>query len=806
MVAALGEAAASEPRARSHSGILVLLWMLLLGGAGAACAPDRVLLLTVLDIPAEVTTLRISALVEGKLLQEPVEVSAQEKALRLPLPATAHGRVTVEVQALDAQSCVPLQGVAGAPLQAVGLTQVDVFLRPLSTKTCPLTVRGVEPKLLRVVSSGDELDCGSRCEAQVALGTRLTLTAQPLDGGHFVGFTEACQGTQPCELVMQGPTLVTATGAQAGICSPSGFCWENPRPVGEDLRALWTPPSTGSVGTVAKEVWAAGGAGLLMHWDGHSWASPRKDSGVPAAVSYYSLWGSSSQSLWTVGELGTILHFDGQRWQQQTSGTTEWLYGVWGSDDSHLWAVGENGTLLRYNGSLWTRESLATQMTFYAVWGSSSQDVWAVGYGDSAWHFDGSRWSSVPLPQSGLLSSLWGSSAQDLWAVGYDFAGKAGVIWHYDGARWVRYHSTPNLRLSTVWGRSPEQVFAAGEAGVLLAWNPTVGRWEEKPSGQVGWLYALLGPTASELWLAGQAGTLLRRDSTGITFDVSGPRRTFGTLWMQSSDDLWLAGEAGTVMHWDGHNLTTKPVGTLDRISGAWAASASDVWLVGDFGTVLRGDGTTFRPIPSGTTLELRSIWGSSSSDVYAVGQGGTLLHWDGTRFSSIEAGQGGFSRPLLLTHVWGRSASDVWITGEQGILLHFDGQNWRRSFTRTGETLRAIWSSSATDIWAVGDRGLVIHFNGALWEYETLAPSVANPASAPTLLSIHGRSPQDVWASGQGGTLMHWDGRRWNQESSGTTGLLSAISVDDSGSVWTVGEQGAVLHKPAPSPTTPPR
>ena len=238
MVAALGEAAASEPRARSHSGILVLLWLLLLGGAGAACAPDRVLLLTVLDIPAEVTTLRVSALVEGKLLQEPVEVSAQEPTLRLPLDATAQGRVSVEVQALDAQSCVPMHGVAGAPLQAVGLTQVDVFLRPLSTKTCPLTVRGVEPKLLRVVSSGEELDCGSRCEVQVALGTRLTLTAQPLDGGHFVGWTEACQGTQPCELVMQGPTLVTATSAQAGICSRSGFCWENPRPVGEDLRAL----------------------------------------------------------------------------------------------------------------------------------------------------------------------------------------------------------------------------------------------------------------------------------------------------------------------------------------------------------------------------------------------------------------------------------------------------------------------------------------------------------------------------------------------------------------------------------------
>ena len=50
MVAALGEAAASEPRARSHSGISVLLWMLLLGGAGAACAPDRVLLLTVLVV------------------------------------------------------------------------------------------------------------------------------------------------------------------------------------------------------------------------------------------------------------------------------------------------------------------------------------------------------------------------------------------------------------------------------------------------------------------------------------------------------------------------------------------------------------------------------------------------------------------------------------------------------------------------------------------------------------------------------------------------------------------------------------
>ena len=55
----------------------------------------------------------------------------------------------------------------------------------------------------------------------------------------------------------------------------------------------------------------------------------------------YGVWGSSGSDVFAVGGNGTILHYNGSAWSSMTSGTTNNLLGVWGSSGSDVFAVGE---------------------------------------------------------------------------------------------------------------------------------------------------------------------------------------------------------------------------------------------------------------------------------------------------------------------------------------------------------------------------------------------------------------------------------------------------------------------------------
>lgn len=128
-----------------------------------------------------------------------------------------------------------------------------------------------------------------------------------------------------------------ATVPQA--CSPSGWCWSNPLPQGNDLRAAW--------GASAKDVWTAGDAGTLLHWDGCAWGVVQVPiQSASSAPNLRALWGSYADDAWAVGDGGTALHWDGRAWTQVSTGQSADLLGTWGSDPEHFWAAGKSGTIV----------------------------------------------------------------------------------------------------------------------------------------------------------------------------------------------------------------------------------------------------------------------------------------------------------------------------------------------------------------------------------------------------------------------------------------------------------------------------
>jgi hypothetical protein len=76
--------------------------------------------------------------------------------------------------------------------------------------------------------------------------------------------------------------------------------------------------------------------------------SPSLWTSVPSGTTanLAGIWGSGPNDVWAVGGSGTILHWNGSAWSSVSSCITNNLNGVWGSGANDAWAVGYSGTIL----------------------------------------------------------------------------------------------------------------------------------------------------------------------------------------------------------------------------------------------------------------------------------------------------------------------------------------------------------------------------------------------------------------------------------------------------------------------------
>lgn len=61
-----------------------------------------------------------------------------------------------------------------------------------------------------ITSSPDGIDCGQDCSANFSPGSLVTLTADPVEGSTFSGWSGACSGTGDCQITMDTSKTVTA--------------------------------------------------------------------------------------------------------------------------------------------------------------------------------------------------------------------------------------------------------------------------------------------------------------------------------------------------------------------------------------------------------------------------------------------------------------------------------------------------------------------------------------------------------------------------------------------------------------------
>lgn len=158
----------------------------------------------------------------------------------------------------------------------------------------------------------------------------------------------------PVAITATGPTDVWVAGAASRVDHWNGTAWQSlTTPVG-DVRALYAASSD--------DVWAVASVndgsrlvGTLLH------KGPRDPgfvavTGLPAIPSTLNaMWGTGASDLWVVGELGTLLHYDGLQWVTVTPAagpTQRALFAIHGASHDRVWAVGGAGAVLRMSAAL----------------------------------------------------------------------------------------------------------------------------------------------------------------------------------------------------------------------------------------------------------------------------------------------------------------------------------------------------------------------------------------------------------------------------------------------------------------------
>ncbi len=195
----------------------------------------------------------------------------------------------------------------------------------------------------------------------------------------------------------------------------------------------------------------AGGADLLMHYDGLSWSEMPAEglsgrwSITQFAGIFFDIYAAGERPVCAgcAGQEAFIAHYDGTRWstintRAGPADATSW-FRMWASDQ-------------RFN-DLWVVNT---------IWHATNE----TGREGRVEHYDGAGWTTSlrrtpqDVPSDDVrLEDIWGTSGSDLYVVG------TGGILHYDGIDWTEIHPNPGRR---ILGIPNTGIFVLGNDAVLL--------------------------------------------------------------------------------------------------------------------------------------------------------------------------------------------------------------------------------------------------------------------------------------------------------------------------------------------------
>ena len=501
----------------------------------------------------------------------------------------------------------------------------------------------------------------------------------------------AVWGSSPRDVFAAGET---STGA-AVVYRYDGAAWGKmtvPSGVGA-LRALY--------GFSASNVHATGAGGVVLHYDGTSWAvtlAARTDR------EGWRLWGTAPNALFasastSPGRQLVVRRFDGTAWTETSTGIASYQSGLWGSSPSEIYlGTDSSGPFVRYDGSAWALMGGTRGTAMRAVWGTSDGAVWMVGQGGAAYR--GVRGATVSVEPGTVAFGALGRTRQ-LTATVRDGSGSvlAGMP--------VSWSSTAPASV-TVDGSGLASAVATGSATVTAT----------AQGGAAGSAAVSVTPVAVSLAISPVVGFL---SSTGATRDLvvtaldSGGVRVLGRFptWTSLIPGVAPVASPGDTTA----RVTAVGAGQVTIRADMDALSASALFTTAASGLAPVNVWQVVRPAPDSelTGATFLGAWATSDSLVVFTGDQRSY-GFDGAAWREFGAFHG-----AVTPGVAGVSATRMWAVGGGGALYAYDGTSWSAVSSGTGNSLTALWVASERDVFVGGANATMLRYDGSAWTPMTM-------------------------------------------------------------------------------------
>ncbi len=244
----------------------------------------------------------------------------------------------------------------------------------------------------------------------------------------------------------------------------------------------------------------------------------------------------------------------------------------------------------------------------------------------------GATWQVAAAPGEATLTAVYFHDERHGWAVGHD----AVVLRTEDGGvSWALVHQAPEefRPLLDLWFENENHGFAVGAYGLFLETRDGGQNWQRRILlAEDMHLNAIAGGPGGRLYVAGEAGTLLRSDDGGRSFrKLASPYRGsfFGVLRLPDGNPL-VFGLRGKAFRSPDGGRRWLPVATPGEsaLQGGAVLADKSVVLVGNDGTVLvsHDGGRRFAPHKDGPRQAYASVTAAGEALVLVGERGVSLL------------------------------------------------------------------------------------------------------------------------------------------------------------------------------------
>jgi photosystem II stability/assembly factor-like uncharacterized protein len=588
--------------------------------------------------------------------------------------------------------------------------------------------------------------------------------------------------------------------------------WLNPKPQGNDLRALWVFDEDNFI--------SFGAFATLVSSDNQGDSIKVQYNIAGQFNTYNDMAFNTKGTGLAVGDQGKILRSDdrGQNWYLVSAPTTKSLYGVAFATDSIGVIVAERGNMLRTvdGGDTWQALPIITQLHLYDVafiseniglavgrstalitvdagltWNVltnaplSDVDLYSICFRDTSTAIiTGGGWNGGEIIlQYNLITNQWailqaGQLSQDIFT-SISFAdknngvvvGTSGLIYYSSdqGLSWQQASmaNSTNATLTSVTLLSNGFGYAVGFSGITLFTRDYGHTWTNLTKIITSqFLTGISFPSSNEGFAVGDAATIIHTSDGGST-------------WVQQT--LSLAGESD---HFHGVSFTNSLVGNA----------------VGVFGLIARtndgGINWDWQQARSGDTLFLFNFYAVDLLDANF----GFLAGAYGLIFKTTNGGSNwykirGFSQESLFG-IQILNNSIAFAVGSNGTILKTTnaGNSWIHLNSNTSNNLWSVHFSNTDIGTVVGSSGTILRTtdSGNTWILQ-------ESGTTSNLYGVRFFNRNCGFAIGGGGTIL-WTsdgGTNWSLQVSPTNNSLRGISEYGSYSISVTGGSGCVLNNP---------